>query len=170
MPPTDQQLWTFLPWGYALTVALELPVLLVGLSPRHPLRRRIFAGFWLTACTYPIVILVLPPLLWSRWGETAYLIIAETFAPAAECLLFWLLFCRTSLCAGLPTPHRDQTEGLRRSTESGDLWSEPRRGQETRAEQWDSFTPGTLRDMAAIVAANLVSFLVGGWIAAKLFT
>ncbi len=128
MSPDTQHLWSFLPWGYALTVAIELPILLVGLSPRHPLPRRVFAGFWLTACTYPIVVLVLPPLVWSRWGETAYLIVAETFAPAAECLLFWLLFCR------------DKSE-------------------------W----PATLRDMAAIIVANLASFLLGGWIAEMLF-
>jgi hypothetical protein len=132
MPPDAQHLWSFLPWGYALTVALELPVLLVGLSPRHPLSRRVFAGFWLTACTYPIVVLVLPPLVWNRWGETAYLIVAETFAPAAECLLFWLLFCR-----------------------------QPPAG---------SSRFSTLRDMAAIVAANLVSFLVGGYLVRWLAT
>ncbi len=44
---------------------------------------------WLTACTYPIVVLVLPPLFESR---AAYLIVAETFAPVAECILFWLAF------------------------------------------------------------------------------
>ena len=69
-----------------------------------------------------IVVLVLPPLVWIRWGETAYLIVAETFAPAAECLLFWLLFCRE-----VPPPPAS----------------------------------GTLRDLAAIVIANLASFLVG---------
>lgn len=131
MPPDTAHLWSFLPWGYALTVAIELPVLLVGLSPRHPLPRRIFAGFWLTACTYPIVVLVLPPLVWTRWGETAYLLIAETFAPAAECLLFWLLFCR---------------DGAR------------------------PFAANTLRDIAAIVAANLTSFLVGGYLVEWLTT
>jgi hypothetical protein len=43
----------------------------------------------LTACTYPIVVLVLPTLFASR---TTYLIIAETFAPVAECILFWLAY------------------------------------------------------------------------------
>jgi hypothetical protein len=127
MPPDAAHLWSFLPWGYALTVALELPVLLVGLSARHPTWRRVFAGFWLTACTYPIVVLVLPPLVWSRWGETAYLVVAETFAPAAECLLFWLLFCRIA----------------------------------------EKAPAATMRDLAAIVAANLVSFLIGGWIVSR---
>src|SRR5205085_5486851 len=68
--PTE--LWRFLPVGYALSVALETPVLLVGLSPRHPIARRIFAGCWLTACTYPIVILVLPQLIWHPLGDAGY--------------------------------------------------------------------------------------------------
>jgi hypothetical protein len=79
----------FLPVGYALTVLLEAPILMAGLSPHHSWRRRLFAGFWLTACTYPIVILVMPALFESR---TVYLWAAETFAPLAECLLFyWML-------------------------------------------------------------------------------
>lgn len=45
MPPDPAALWRFLPWGYLLTVALELPVLLVGLSPRHSQRDRLVAGF-----------------------------------------------------------------------------------------------------------------------------
>ena len=81
--------WRFLPVGYALSVAIETPVLLVGLSPRHGWRRRIFAGLWLTACTYPIVVLTLPVLIPAR---IPYLIVAETFAPAAECALFYALF------------------------------------------------------------------------------
>lgn len=88
MPPDPAALWRFLPWGYLLTVALELPVLLVGLSPRHSLRDRIVAGFALTAFTYPIVVCVLPPLVWGPGGRLWYLIVAETFAPVAECLLF----------------------------------------------------------------------------------
>lgn len=81
-------LWAFLPIGYLLTVAIELPLLLGFLSASHPWRIRVFAGFWLTACTYPVVVLVLPPLIPSRW---LYLLVAETFAPAAECVLFWLI-------------------------------------------------------------------------------
>jgi len=45
----------------------------------------------LTACTYPIVELVLPPLF-SSSSRALYLVAAETFAPVAECLLFWLAF------------------------------------------------------------------------------
>ncbi len=111
----------FLPLGYVLTVLVETPILMAGLSRHHSWRRRLFAGLWLTACTYPIVILVMPVLFESR---TVYLWVAETFAPLAECALFFSLF----------------TE--RRS------WREP--------TVW--------RDAAAIVAANLASFLFGEWI------
>lgn len=86
-----QDLWLFLPLGYLFTVAVETPVLLFGLSPRHSLRRRLFAGLWLTACTYPVVVLVLP-LIFDSVSRAAYLVVAETFAPVAECALFWLAF------------------------------------------------------------------------------
>ena len=52
------------------------------------------AGVWLTACTYPIVVLVLP-LLFAPDHRTLYLVVAETFAPLAECALFWLAFGKT---------------------------------------------------------------------------
>jgi hypothetical protein len=80
--------------GYVLTDSVETPVLLVGLSRRHPVRHRLFAGFWLTACTYPVVWLVLPPLFSERW---LYLFVAETFAPVAECVLFGLAFGKPSV-------------------------------------------------------------------------
>jgi len=94
------QLWTFMIWGYLLTVALETPVLLLGLAPRHSLRRRLLASFWLTACTYPIVAVVLP-IAMSDSSTTAYLIVAETYAPVMECVLFWLAFP-----VGAPTDKR----------------------------------------------------------------
>src|SRR3981081_643435 len=56
------ELWRFLPLGYLLSILIETPVLLLGLSSRHSLKRKLFAGVWLTACTYPIVTLVLPHL------------------------------------------------------------------------------------------------------------
>lgn len=76
---------------YLLTIAVETGVLLVGLSSRHPLKVKLFAGVWLTACTYPVVWLVLPGLFEERWQ---YLIVAESFAPVAECGLFWFGFLR----------------------------------------------------------------------------
>ena len=85
------ELWRFLPLGYVLTILIETSVLLVGLSPHHPLKRKLFAGVWLTACTYPIVVLVLP-LLFAPDQRVSYLLVAETFAPVAECVLFWLAF------------------------------------------------------------------------------
>ena len=122
MELTAEELWAFLPGGYLLTIAIEIPILWLGLSPSHPRDRRLIAGCWLTACTYPIVILVLPWVGGARWGYMAYLAVAETFAPLAECLLFRAAF---------PIPSR---------------------------------RTAALRDMAAIVAANIASFVVGLWI------
>jgi hypothetical protein len=118
MPSSD--LWRFLPLGYVLSILIETPVLLLGLSQRHPLGRKLFAGVWLTACTYPIVTLVLP-LVFGNWSRTIYLIVAETFAPVAECALFWFAF------------------GKQEHLGKVCMW----------------------RDFAAIVAANLASFIGG---------
>ena len=85
------ELWHFLPIGYVFTIAIETPILFFGLSNHHPKRRRIVAGVWLTACTYPIVVLVLP-LLFVNNSRALYLLVAEIFAPVAECVLFWLAF------------------------------------------------------------------------------
>ncbi|MFM7070552.1 MAG: hypothetical protein ACKO38_01985 [Planctomycetota bacterium] len=120
-------LWRFLPIGYLASVAFESPVLWLGLSPVHSPRRRLFAAFWLTAATYPIVALLLPTVVEPRWGRVAYVAIAEIFAPLAECLLFALAF------------HEEQGRDSNLAAKS------------------------LPRDMAAIVLANLVSFLVGGW-------
>ncbi len=118
---STEQLWAFLPRGYLLTITIEIPILLIGLSSCHSFRRRVVAGFWLTACTYPVVILVLPLTVGVWWGRLAYLVTAEIFAPIAECLLFRVAF---------PIPVR--------------------RGN-------------AVRDMAAITAANLGSFVFGYW-------
>lgn len=85
------ELWRFLPIGYLFTIAIETPILLIGLSQRHTWRRRLFAGIWLTACTYPIVTLVLP-LVFEGRPRWVFLAVAEVFAPVAECMLFWLAF------------------------------------------------------------------------------
>lgn len=94
LPLSD--LWTFLPFGYLFTIAIETPVLIVGLSPKVTLRQKLWCGVWLTACTYPIVILVLPAIFFDE-SRSLYLTVAETFAPAAECLLFWFAFRRKDL-------------------------------------------------------------------------
>jgi hypothetical protein len=72
-------------------VAIETPVLVLGLSKDISLKERLFAGLWLTACTYPIVVLVLP-ILFASSRRDRYLLVAEVFAPLAECALFWLAF------------------------------------------------------------------------------
>lgn len=115
---STEDLWLFLPLGYLFTVAVETPVLFLFLSKQHTLRRRLFAGLWLTACTYPVVVLVLPTLF-ANSSRALYLLVAETFAPVAECALFYLAF----------------------GGEGGD--------------------GVTWRDFAAVVAANLLSFLAG---------
>ena len=132
MPPSSAELWQFLLWGYLLTIALETPVLLLGLSRRHSWQRRLFAGFWLTACTYPIVVVLMPLTIWPLWGYTTYVVIAEIFAPLAECVLFILAF----------PPEQDA----------------PRDGDSSNRSR------STLQDCAAIVVANLVSFLVGAYL------
>ena len=88
--PLDR-LWLFLPVGYLVTILIETPVLLFGLSPKLSFRQKMLCGIWLTACTYPIVVLVLPALLMDH-SRNLYLIVAEIFAPAGECLFFWLAF------------------------------------------------------------------------------
>jgi hypothetical protein len=85
------RLWLFLPIGYLTTILIEMPIVVFGLSPKLSLKQRILCGIWLTACTYPIVVLVLPTLLRS-FSWTLYITIAEIFAPLAECILFWLAF------------------------------------------------------------------------------
>ena len=78
--------------AYLVTISIETLILLLGLSSRHSYRRRLFCGVWLTACTYPVVWLVLPAyfdMVNERW---LYLLVAETFAPVAECALFWAAF------------------------------------------------------------------------------
>lgn len=117
---SPSELWPFFPFGYLLTILIETPILLIGLSQRHPTKRRFFAGVWLTACTYPIVVFVMP-LLFATASRTVYLIVAETFAPVAECVLFWLAY------------------GEREAIGKASMW----------------------RDFAAIVVANLASFLGG---------
>jgi hypothetical protein len=95
-PPGPPQIWTMLLIGYLLTVAIETPVLVLGLSRRHALRDRVLASLWLNACSYPMVILVFPYWFWFPYSRGVYLAVSETFAPVAECLLFWLA-CGTRL-------------------------------------------------------------------------
>ncbi|WP_291988558.1 hypothetical protein [Luteitalea sp.] len=97
--PSPEALWRWVPLGFVLTVALELPVLLVGLSPwgrsrwraapPHPtVGQRGAAAVWLTAVTYPIVAVALPLVLWPRAPYAIYVGVAEAFAITGECLLY----------------------------------------------------------------------------------
>ena len=105
MPLSSAELWRFLPLGYLLTILIETPILVLGLSHRHSRGRKFLAGVWLTACTYPIITLVLPPLFTDS-SRTVYLLVAEIFAPVAECILFWLAFGSRSE-SGKPSMWRD---------------------------------------------------------------
>lgn len=87
----SSELWHFFPIGYLVTTTVETPILFFGLSALHNWKRKLLAGLWLTACTYPVVVLVLP-LVMSNYSRGAYLLVAEVFAPVAECILFWLAF------------------------------------------------------------------------------
>lgn len=107
--------------AWTATIAIETAVLAALLSRRHGKPVRLFAGLWLSACTLPVVWLVLPDMLHGVGAGSVYVIVAEVFAPLAECGLFWWVFVR-------PLP------------------------PDARA---------TVRDCAAIVAANLASFAVG---------
>ncbi len=81
--------WAFLPIGYVLTILIETPILVV-------------AGWWLTACTYPIVVVVLPQFfdMADERQYRLYLAVAETFAPFAECALFYALFIQPEVNRG----------------------------------------------------------------------
>jgi hypothetical protein len=84
--------WVFFPIGYLFSITIETPILCVGLSPQHPLSRRILAGLWLTACTYPMVVLVIPQFIDISDERAAYLAVAESIAHFGECLLFYVAF------------------------------------------------------------------------------
>ena len=89
MNPLDY--WKFLPIGYLFSVAIETPILCVGLSRRHPWKDRVLAGLWLTACTYPIVVLALPLLLMPTYPRTC-VAVGEAVAHFGECALFWAAY------------------------------------------------------------------------------
>jgi len=97
LPLTD--LWKFLPIGYLFTILIETSVLLIGLPGKVSIRQRLWLGVWLTACTYPIVVLVLPAIFYGQ-SRALYLVVAETFAPVGECFLFWLAYRNGGLLAG----------------------------------------------------------------------
>lgn len=117
---STETLWLLLIFGYLLTILIELPVLLFGLTSRYSSSETIVNGLLLTAFTYPVVVMVLPAILTGMGinSRAIYLAVAETYAPVAEVLLF-------------------------RYLNSQPLTARPD------------------RDAAAIVIANLASFLLG---------
>ncbi len=88
--PSSADLWRFLIPGYFFSIAIETPVLLIGLSRPHSFKRRLVAGFWLTACSYPIVVVAMPLVI--GFNSPYYIPIAETFAALGEAALFALAF------------------------------------------------------------------------------
>ena len=86
-------LWHWMPIGYAVTLAIETPVLLIGLRRSLPSGwMRVAAACWLTGVTYPIVVIVLPLLLWPIATYGTYLAVAESFAIVTECVLYKLIW------------------------------------------------------------------------------
>ena len=96
-----ERLWGFLLIGYPITVLIEFPVLWWGLASVHDSKSRIMAACWLTACTYPIVVLVIPIVLQSE-PTWVMITVSEIFAPLAECLVFLSVY-------GIATWKRDCT-------------------------------------------------------------
>lgn len=87
---TLAQSMLFLLIGYCVTVAVELPVLYVGLHKRYSRSHRVTAGILLTAFTYPVVVLILPAIftMLDIGSRAAFLTVAEIYAPLAEILFF----------------------------------------------------------------------------------
>ncbi|BCS32320.1 hypothetical protein TBR22_A15300 [Luteitalea sp. TBR-22] len=84
------ELWRWLPVGYVVTLAIEAPILSLGLSRPVVGWQRLAVAAWLTAVTYPVVVVALPLALPASTPWLAYFLIAETFAIVTECLLFRL--------------------------------------------------------------------------------
>ncbi len=80
--------WQLFLQGLVLSIAIECPILAMGLSPQHPLKHRLATGVWLTLCTYPIVFLVLPSLLYPYIPYKTFVLIAETIVITCEWGLF----------------------------------------------------------------------------------
>jgi hypothetical protein len=90
-----QIVWRVLLLGYCLFVAIELPIFLLALSARNDRRQRIFSALWLTACSFPLVILVMPAFIDmfvpKDWHGPVNTMQIALITPIVECLLFWML-------------------------------------------------------------------------------
>ena len=80
--------------SYLLTVAIETPVLLIGLSRPHSWKVRLAAGIGLTACTYPLLWFVLPQVISLREHGGLFLAVGETLVSVVECAIFFVVFER----------------------------------------------------------------------------
>ncbi len=78
----------FLLCGGIITILIEGTVLWFGLGRRYSTGEKLFFAVWLTAATYPVVVLVLPSLMSTSEPRSAYLFAAESFAIIGECALF----------------------------------------------------------------------------------
>lgn len=80
--------------GYLLTISIETPVLVLLLGKRYSLKEKLFAGVFLTGCSYPFVS-VFFPMIWDPYTDyRTYVTVSEIFAPLSECIIFALLFQR----------------------------------------------------------------------------
>jgi hypothetical protein len=79
-------------WSYLMTIAIETPVLVVGLAKPHRMWVRLVAGVGLTACTYPLLWLVLPRVISLEEQRGLFLAVGETLVPVAECAIFFVVF------------------------------------------------------------------------------
>jgi len=85
--------------GWALAAPIEAAVLFFGLDSAHPRLVRAIAGPALTACTYPVLVLVVPALIDPAWSFAAYATAGEVSVVAAECALFFLAVGRRASAA-----------------------------------------------------------------------
>jgi hypothetical protein len=165
--------------AYLFTIAIETPVLLVGLSQRHSIARRLFCGVWLTACTYPFVWLVFPQFFNMQTQRVPYLIVAETFAPVGECAVFWAAFGtwllverqRALQCALVPhEPQELVVASVAIQTPPGiavaptpDVQRHPLEPGVDNAFIRKILRAAMWRDLIVITLANLASFGIGEW-------
>lgn len=75
--------------GFVLFIGIESSILIACLRKQYAKTQLIFAGVWLTFCTYPVINLLLATLL----GHTPfYYAISALMAPLVEFILFWIAF------------------------------------------------------------------------------
>ena len=92
--------WREMLGAYLFTIAVESAILWFALSRQHPPGRRLFAGVWLSTCTFPILWIALPAAMYPDTPRWLFLLTGEGFVFAAECALFWLAFDRRRSPAG----------------------------------------------------------------------